>query len=82
MFSQQCVCSLHLSGGEDRSSADSRKALSASWEEGEILRGRVLRKALIIILSFEPSCATLLLRHGTGAQMLQVGWVWVGGGCV
>lgn len=29
--------------------------LSASWEEGEILRGRVLRKASVITFSFEPA---------------------------
>lgn len=29
--------------------------LNASWEEGEILRGRVLRKASVITFSFEPA---------------------------
>lgn len=28
--------------------------LNASWEEGEIQRGRVLRKASVITFSFEP----------------------------
>lgn len=54
------ACSLHLS-----QHADGRRGglfigrfaelLNASWEEGEILRGRVLRKASVITFSFEPA---------------------------
>ncbi len=63
-----CVCvfllnnahSLHLSQRVDKRRGGpfiSRftELLNASWEEGEILRGRVLRKASVITFSFEPA---------------------------
>lgn len=37
--------------------------LNASWEEGELLRGRVLRKALVITFSFEPFCVQFNFTH-------------------
>lgn len=57
------VYSLHLSQRVDKRRGGPfisgfTELLNASWEEGEILRGRVLRKALVITFSFE-----LLLCH-------------------
>lgn len=60
MFLLNNVCSLHLSQRVDRRRGGPlisgfTELLNASWEEGEILRGRVLRKALVITFSFEPA---------------------------
>lgn len=62
MFLLNNAYSLHLSQPADKQRGGPvisgfTELLNASWEEGEILRGRVLRKALIITFSFEPSCA-------------------------
>lgn len=50
--------------------------LNASWDEGEILRGRVPRKAPVITFSFEPafvpSCTRLYCGAGCGGKMLLV----------
>lgn len=60
MFLLNNVCSLHLSQRVDRRRGGPlisgfTELLNASWEEGEILRGRVLRKALVITFSFESA---------------------------
>lgn len=59
-FSLNNAHSLHLSQRVDKRRGGpfiSRftELLNASWEEGEILRGRFLRKALVITFSFESA---------------------------
>ncbi len=61
--------SLHLSQRVDKQRgglfiSEFTELLNASWEEGEILRGRVLRKASVITFSFEPAfvpCRTFFI---------------------
>lgn len=43
------------------------EVLNASWEEGEILRGRVPRKASVITFSFEPAFVPSHTRVYCGA---------------
>lgn len=93
-----CVCvrfllnnaySLHLSQRVDERRGGPfisgfTELLNASWEEGEILRGRVLRKASVITFSFQPAFVPHIFDCGAGCdhecyriKSATVTWKWI-----